>query len=145
MYAVSALAKVDRCIKKDTVSFVDSSNKVQNWESRCHTTFDTAKGLEYLHPQSAEHIVHCDVKPANILLDEDLHGKAGDFGLAKLMGIDNRSFAMTTLKGTQGCLALEWLQHVTITAKLDIYSYGVVLLELLPGRSSLYLEHAHGL
>ncbi|MCO5551872.1 hypothetical protein L7F22_005378 [Adiantum nelumboides] len=129
--------------KKDTVPFVDLPHEVLNWESRCRIALDTAKGLEYLHHQSAEHIVHCDVKPANILLDEDFHAKVGDFGLAKLMGSDSQSFAMTTLKGTRGYLAPEWLQHATITAKSDVYSYGVVLLELLTGRRSLDPEHGH--
>ncbi|MCO5573183.1 hypothetical protein L7F22_026950 [Adiantum nelumboides] len=108
--------------KKDTVPFVDSSHEVLNWESRCRIALDTAKDLKYLHHQSAERIVHCDVQPANILLDENFHAK----------------------KGTRGYLAPEWLQHATITAKSDVYSYGVVLLELLTGRRSLDPEHDHG-
>ncbi|MCO5573945.1 hypothetical protein L7F22_027723 [Adiantum nelumboides] len=63
---------------------------------------DTAKGLKYLHHQSTEDIEDCDVKPSNILLDEDFHVKDGDFGLAKLMGTDSQSFAMTTVEGGQG-------------------------------------------
>ncbi|MCO5599506.1 hypothetical protein L7F22_053611 [Adiantum nelumboides] len=88
--------------KKDTVPFVDSSQEVLNWESRCRIALDTAKGLEYLHHQSAEHILHCDVKPVNRLSDKDFHAKVGDFGLTKLMGSNSQSFAMKTLKGTRG-------------------------------------------
>ncbi|MCO5591405.1 hypothetical protein L7F22_045388 [Adiantum nelumboides] len=110
---------------------------VLDWEKRCRIALDTAKGLEYLHHQSSEHIVHCDVKPANILLDEDFHAKVADFGLAKLMESGIKSFTMTTLKGTRGYLAPEWLQEATITAKSDVYSYGVVLLELLTGHRCL--------
>ncbi|KAI5063665.1 hypothetical protein GOP47_0022212 [Adiantum capillus-veneris] len=130
--------------KKDSIPrSVEPAREILDWETRCRIALDTAKGLEYLHHQSAEHIVHCDVKPANILLDEDFHAKVGDFGLAKLMGSDSQSFAMTTLKGTRGYVAPEWLQQATITAKSDVYSYGVVLLELLTGRRSLDPEHGH--
>ncbi|KAH7425272.1 hypothetical protein KP509_11G047700 [Ceratopteris richardii] len=117
--------------------------KVLNWELRCRIALDTARGLEYLHHQSAEHIVHCDVKPANILLDNEFHAKVGDFGLAKLMASDRQSFAMTTLKGTRGYVAPEWLQQANITAKSDVFSYGVVLLELLTGRKCISAEHDH--
>ncbi|MCO5550759.1 hypothetical protein L7F22_004250 [Adiantum nelumboides] len=119
------------------VSSPDLPALVLDWEKRCRIALDTAKGLEYLHHQSSEHIVHCDVKPANILLDEDFHAKVADFGLAKLMGSGIKSFTMTTLKGTRGYLAPEWLQEATITAKSDVYSYGVVLLELLTGHRCL--------
>ncbi|KAI5063671.1 hypothetical protein GOP47_0022218 [Adiantum capillus-veneris] len=120
-----------------------SSTELLDWEKRCRIALDTAKGLEYLHHQAAEHIVHCDVKPANILLADDFHAKVGDFGLAKLTGSDAQSFAMTTLKGTRGYLAPEWLQDASITAKSDVYSYGVVLLELLTGKRCIDPEYGH--
>ncbi|MCO5551873.1 hypothetical protein L7F22_005379 [Adiantum nelumboides] len=129
--------------KKVKVALAGSSTELLDWEKRCRIALDTAKGLEYLHHQTAEHIVHCDVKPANILLTEDFHAKVGDFGLAKLTGSHTQSFAMTTLKGTRGYLAPEWLQHATITAKSDVYSYGVVLLELLTGKKCLDSEYGH--
>ncbi|MCO5591404.1 hypothetical protein L7F22_045387 [Adiantum nelumboides] len=129
--------------KKGKVALAGSSTELHDWEKRCRIALDTAKGLEYLHHQTAEHIVHCDVKPANILLTEDFHAKVGDFGLAKLTGSDTQSFAMTTLKGTRGYLAPEWLRHARITAKFDVYSYGVVLLELLTGKKCLDPEYGH--
>ncbi|KAI5063667.1 hypothetical protein GOP47_0022214 [Adiantum capillus-veneris] len=129
--------------KKAKVPVAESSTELLDWEKRCCIALDTAKGLEYLHHQAAEHIVHCDVKPANILLSDDFHAKVGDFGLAKLTGSDAQSFAMTTLKGTRGYLAPEWLQHATITAKSDVYSYGIVLLELLTGKKCLDPEYGH--
>lgn len=116
---------------------------VLDWETRCRIALDTARGLEYLHHQCAERIVHCDVKPENILLDHKFNAKVADFGLAKLIGSDNHSFAMTTLKGTRGYLAPEWLQNATITAKADVYSYGVVLLELITGRRCLDAERGY--
>ncbi|MCO5550760.1 hypothetical protein L7F22_004251 [Adiantum nelumboides] len=129
--------------KKGEVCVAEPAIKLLDWEKRCRIALDTAKGLDYLHHQAAEHIVHCDVKPANILLNEDFHAKVGDFGLAKLIGNDSQSFAMTTLKGTRGYLAREWLQHTSITAKSDVYNYGVVLLELVTGKRCLDLEYGH--
>ena len=115
------------------------SNFVLDWETRYKIALHTARGLEYLHHQCGpEHIVHCDVKPENILLDEDFNAKVADFGLAKLIdGNEMQGFMMTTLKGTRGYLAPEWLQETSITSKSDVYSYGVVLLELITGRRCL--------
>eukprot|EP00250_Pteridium_aquilinum_P022509 c25395_g1_i3 orf=20-2872(-) len=113
------------------------------WERRCKIALDTAKGLAYLHHECGERIVHCDVKPENILLDEEFNAKVGDFGLAKLVGRERQSFAMTTLKGTRGYLAPEWLQDASITAKSDVYSFGVVLLELISGRRCIDSDYGY--
>ncbi|KAH7425270.1 hypothetical protein KP509_11G047600 [Ceratopteris richardii] len=113
---------------------------VLDWNKRCRIALDTARGLEYLHHKSGTRIIHCDVKPANILLDKDFHAKVGDFGLAKLVCSDSRSFAMTKIQGTRGYLAPEWLQEASITTKSDVFSYGVVLIELLTGRQCIDAE-----
>eukprot|EP00250_Pteridium_aquilinum_P022511 c25395_g1_i6 orf=53-1294(-) len=113
------------------------------WERRCKIALDTAKGLAYLHHECGERIVHCDVKPGNILLDEEFNAKVGDFGLAKLVGQERQSFAMTTLKGTRGYMAPEWLRDASITAKSDVYSFGVVLLELISGRRCLDSDYGY--
>ncbi|MCO5551874.1 hypothetical protein L7F22_005380 [Adiantum nelumboides] len=84
--------------KKSKVALAGSSNKLLDWEKRCRIALDFAKGLEYLHHQTAEHIVHCDMKPTHILLIDHFHAKAGDFGLAKLIGSNTQIFAKTTLK-----------------------------------------------
>ncbi|KAH7332011.1 hypothetical protein KP509_20G063500 [Ceratopteris richardii] len=107
------------------------------WRRRCKIALDAARGLAYLHGECGQKVVHCDIKPENILLDEKFNAKLGDFGLAKLIEEDRQSFNMTTLKGTRGYLAPEWLQEAVITARSDVYSYGVVLLELVSGRRCL--------
>ncbi|KAF7097903.1 hypothetical protein CFC21_099684 [Triticum aestivum] len=90
-------------------------------------------GLAYLHHGCRECIIHCDVKPENILLDEDMSPKIADFGMAKLMGRDF-SRALTTMRGTVGYLAPEWISGQSISIKADVYSFGMVLFELISGR-----------
>ncbi|KAL7250377.1 hypothetical protein ACSBR1_012394 [Camellia fascicularis] len=93
----------------------------------------TAKGLVYLHENCGDCIIHCDIKPSNILLDVDFRPKIADFGLAKLLG---REFSrvLTAMRGTTGYLAPEWILGVAITTKADVYSYGMMLFELISGR-----------
>ncbi|KAH7332017.1 hypothetical protein KP509_20G064000 [Ceratopteris richardii] len=107
------------------------------WGRRCKIAMDAARGLAYLHHECGQKVVHCDIKPENILLDDNFNAKIGDFGLAKLIEQDRQSFNMTTLKGTRGYLAPEWLQDAVITPRSDVYSFGVVLLELVTGHRCL--------
>ncbi|KAF3666175.1 hypothetical protein FXO38_09178 [Capsicum annuum] len=93
---------------------------------------DVAKGLAYIHEECMEKILHLDIKPPNILLDEKLNAKLSDFGLAKLIH-RNQSQVMTIMRGTPGYLAPEWLSGV-ITEKVDVYSFGIVILEILRRR-----------
>ncbi|XP_034701355.1 G-type lectin S-receptor-like serine/threonine-protein kinase SD2-5 [Vitis riparia] len=105
------------------------------WESRRKIILDIAKGLAYLHEECRQKIFHLDIKPQNILLDEHLNAKVSDFGLSKLIDKD-QSQVVTTMRGTPGYLAPEWLSSV-ITEKVDVYSFGVVLLEILCGRRNV--------
>ncbi|CAL9192753.1 unnamed protein product [Musa hybrid cultivar] len=104
-----------------------------DWNTRYNIAIGTARGLAYLHEQCRDCIIHCDVKPENILLDESFHPKLADFGLAKLVGRDF-SKVLTTMRGTVGYLAPEWISGEAITPKADTYSYGMTLLELVSGR-----------
>ena len=105
------------------------------WQFRRKIILDIAKGLSYLHEDCRKKIFHLDIKPQNILLDEDFNAKVADFGLSKLIDKD-QSQIVTTLKGTPGYLAPEWLSF-TITEKVDVYSFGVVVLEILCGRKNI--------
>ncbi|KAF8016482.1 hypothetical protein BT93_H1872 [Corymbia citriodora subsp. variegata] len=90
------------------------------------------KGLCHLHEECRWKIVHMDIKPQKILLDDDFNAKVADFGLSKLVDRD-QSQIVTTMRGTLGYLILEWL-HAAILEKVDVYSFGVVILEIVCGR-----------
>jgi serine/threonine protein kinase len=107
--------------------------KFLDWKTRYQIAIGTARGLAYLHEKCRECIIHCDIKPENILLDANLCPKVADFGLAKLVG---REFSrvLTTMRGTRGYLAPEWISGMPITAKTDVYSYGMMLFEFVSGR-----------
>ncbi|PHU12544.1 hypothetical protein BC332_19474 [Capsicum chinense] len=106
--------------------------QILDWNCRKKIIQDVAKGLAYLHEECRQKILHLDIKPPNILLDEKLNAKLSDFGLAKLID-RNQSQVMTMMRGTPGYLAPEWLSGV-ITEKVDVYSFGIVILEILIGR-----------
>ncbi|PSS14443.1 G-type lectin S-receptor-like serine/threonine-protein kinase [Actinidia chinensis var. chinensis] len=117
----------------DSHLFQEKDGKVLDWKIRYQIALGTARGLAYLHEKCRDCIIHCDIKPENILLDVQLCPKVADFGLAKLIG---REFSrvLTTWRGTRGYVAPEWLSGVAITTKADVYSYGMVLFELISGR-----------
>ncbi|PRQ24440.1 putative protein kinase RLK-Pelle-SD-2b family [Rosa chinensis] len=113
----------------------EQSGKFLSWENRFKIALGTARGITYLHEECRDCIVHCDIKPENILLDENYNSKVSDFGLAKLVSPkDHRYRTLTSVRGTRGYLAPEWLANLPITSKSDIYSYGMVLLEIVSGR-----------
>lgn len=97
-----------------------------------------AKALSYLHHDCRSRILHLDVKPENILINENYRAVVADFGLSKLMGKDE-SRVVTTIRGTRGYLAPEWLLEHGISEKSDIYSYGMVLLEIIGGQRNVCL------
>lgn len=109
---------------------------ILDWQQRKKIILDIAKGLAYLHEDCRQKIIHFDIKPENILLDKNFNAKVSDFGLSKLIEREQK-VVVTTLKGTLGYLAPEWLRSSFITEKVDVYSFGVVVLEILCGRRNL--------
>ncbi|KAK3150183.1 hypothetical protein QOZ80_3AG0229900 [Eleusine coracana subsp. coracana] len=109
------------------------------WKQRFVIALGVAKGLAYLHHECLEWVIHCDVKPENILLDSNLEPKIADFGLAKLLNRGDSNQNVSRVRGTIGYIAPEWISSLQITSKVDVYSYGVVLLELVLGKRVLDL------
>ncbi|XP_006854585.3 G-type lectin S-receptor-like serine/threonine-protein kinase RLK1 [Amborella trichopoda] len=110
-----------------------------NWEDRVKMALDIARGLLYLHEECVTQIIHCDIKPQNILLDEFHTAKISDFGLAKLLTPD-QTRTLTVARGTRGYEAPEWHRNVPVTAKVDVYSYGAMLMEIICCRKSLVVD-----
>ncbi|XP_051131923.1 putative serine/threonine-protein kinase isoform X2 [Andrographis paniculata] len=109
-------------------------NRVKfTWTLRKHVCLGIAKGLCYLHEELNPHIVHRDIKASNILLDQDYTPKLADFGLAKLFR-DSMSYVSTHVAGTWGYISPEYAHSGHLTRKSDIYSFGVVLLEIMSGQ-----------
>ncbi|KAI4368169.1 hypothetical protein MLD38_016756 [Melastoma candidum] len=106
-----------------------------DWNKRSAICVGTAKGLAYLHEETVPHIVHRDIKASNILLDKSFNPKIGDFGLAKLFP-DDITHISTRIAGTTGYLAPEYAVAGQLTMKADVYSFGILILEIVSGKSS---------
>ncbi|KAH6808051.1 hypothetical protein C2S51_029159 [Perilla frutescens var. frutescens] len=104
-----------------------------SWKQRCDIIFGIAKGIAYLHENYHITIIHRDIKPSNILVDHDFQAKIADFGLARLLP-ENQSHVKTKFAGTFGYTAPEYAINGHLSEKVDIYSFGVVILEIISGR-----------
>ncbi|XP_015895345.3 G-type lectin S-receptor-like serine/threonine-protein kinase RLK1 [Ziziphus jujuba] len=110
-----------------------------SWKQRTQIAFGIARGLVYLHEECSTQIIHCDIKPQNILLDEYYNARISDFGLAKLLLI-NQSYTKTNIRGTKGYVAPEWFRSAPVSVKVDVYSFGVLLLEIICCRRNVDME-----
>ncbi|KAL5570955.1 hypothetical protein UlMin_023370 [Ulmus minor] len=115
-----------------------------DWKTRLRIALEAAKGLEYLHEHVTPAVIHRDFKSSNILLDKNIHAKVSDFGLAKLGSDKAGGHVSTRVLGTQGYIAPEYALTGHLTTKSDVYSYGVVLLELLTGRVPVDMKRPPG-
>ncbi|CAL4917215.1 unnamed protein product [Urochloa decumbens] len=106
-----------------------------NWKQRFNIIVGMARGLAYLHQEFHVCIIHRDIKSSNVLLDDDFQPKIADFGLARLLP-DDHSHLSTKFAGTLGYTAPEYGIHGQLSEKVDTYSFGVVVLEILSGRKS---------
>ncbi|RLM86726.1 receptor-like protein kinase BRI1-like 3 [Panicum miliaceum] len=108
-----------------------------DWAARKKIAIGSARGLAFLHHSCIPHIIHRDMKSSNVLLDSNLEARVSDFGMARLMNALDTHLSVSTLAGTPGYVPPEYYQSFRCTTKGDVYSYGVVLLELLSGKKPI--------
>ncbi|XP_049404421.1 receptor protein kinase TMK1-like isoform X2 [Solanum stenotomum] len=106
------------------------------WTRRLIIALDVARGVEYLHGLAQQSFIHRDLKPSNILLGDDMRAKVADFGLVRLAP-EGKTSLVTRLAGTFGYLAPEYAVTGRVTTKIDVFSFGVILMELITGRRAL--------
>ncbi|KAF9613358.1 hypothetical protein IFM89_007436, partial [Coptis chinensis] len=133
-------------VKKNSVGPEVNNKTEDKWLSPkqvCSIALETARGILYLHQGCGDRILHLDIKPANVLLDCNFSAKVADFGLAKMIDKDRSHVSLTTAQGTPGYAAPEmWLKTFgPVTEKSDVYSYGMLLLEMV-GRRKNYESEA---
>ncbi|WJX65716.1 LRR receptor-like serine/threonine-protein kinase rpk2, variant 2 [Trifolium repens] len=114
----------------------ERSTRAMDWKILHKIALDIARALSYLHDHCVPRVLHRDVKPSNILLDDDFNAYLSDFGLARLLGT-SETHATTGVAGTFGYVAPEYAMTCRVSDKADVYSYGVVLLELLSDKKLL--------
>lgn len=105
---------------------------VLDWSIRYRIALGVARAVAYLHEECLEWVLHCDIKPENILLGDDFCPKISDFGLSKLRKKEDM-VSYSKARGTRGYMAPEWVKSDQITPKADVYSFGMVLLEIVTG------------
>ena len=119
--------------------FLFESERKPSWEEKTRIALNVARGILYLHEECETQIIHCDIKPENILMDEHKCAKIADFGLAKLL-MPNQTRTYTGIRGTRGYVAPEWHGNLPITAKADVYSFGIMLFEIICGRRHVDMD-----
>lgn len=105
-----------------------------DWPARRKVAIGAARGLAFLHHNCIPHIIHRDMKSSNVLIDENLEARVSDFGMARHVSAMDTHLSVSTLAGTPGYVPPEYYQSFRCSTKGDVYSYGVVLLELLTGK-----------
>lgn len=115
-----------------------------DWNTRMKIADGAANGLNFLHNEANPPVIYRDLKSSNILLGEGFHPKLSDFGLAKFGPDGDKSHVSTRVMGTHGYCAPEYARTGKLTMKSDIYSFGVVLLELITGQRALDVSRGHG-
>ncbi|KAL6129362.1 hypothetical protein ACLB2K_072713 [Fragaria x ananassa] len=124
---------------QDFISSADNKNSFLGWDKLKDIALGIAKGIEYLHQGCDQRILHFDIKPHNVLLDQNFTPKVSDFGMSKLCAKDQSIVSMTAARGTLGYIAPEVFSRNfgNVSYKSDVYSFGMVLLEIVGGRKNI--------
>ncbi|KAL5560347.1 hypothetical protein UlMin_036562 [Ulmus minor] len=132
----SRLLVYDYMSNGSLTNFLFNSQEKPKWDERVRIALGIARGILYLHEECESQIIHCDINPNNILIDENHSPKIADFGLAKLL-MPDQTKTFTGVRGTRGFVAPEWHKNFPITAKVDVFSFGIVLLVIICCRRSV--------
>ncbi|XP_038723659.1 lysM domain receptor-like kinase 4 [Tripterygium wilfordii] len=127
----------------DWIYNTDNAGKVLNWTQRMQIALDAAVGINYLHCFTMPPLIHQDIRSGNVLLDSDFRAKIANLGMARIARGEEGQFALTRhIVGTRGHMAPEYLENGLVSAKLDVYAFGVLMLEMITGKqvAALYTE-----
>ncbi|KAL0012054.1 hypothetical protein SO802_007162 [Lithocarpus litseifolius] len=125
----------------DQVIFDPTKRADLNWQMRYKIIVGIARGLLYLHEDSRLRIIHRDLKASNILLDDEMNPKIADFGLARLVLLDQTQSSTNRIVGTYGYMAPEYAYYGHFSVKSDVFSFGVLVLEMICGQKNGYFHN----
>uniref|UniRef100_A0A0E0KFK8 Receptor-like serine/threonine-protein kinase n=1 Tax=Oryza punctata TaxID=4537 RepID=A0A0E0KFK8_ORYPU len=125
----------------NTFLFNEEKQSMLNWSKRFNIINGIARGILYLHQDSALRIIHRDLKASNILLDRDMNPKISDFGVARIFGTDQTSAYTKKVVGTYGYMSPEYAMDGVFSMKSDVFSFGVLVLEIVSGKKNRGFYH----
>ncbi|KAF5730606.1 putative ATP binding protein [Tripterygium wilfordii] len=125
----------------DFFIFDQIKGNLLDWQKRLHIIDGIARGLLYLHQDSRLRIIHRDLKASNVLLDKDMNPKISDFGLARMVGVDETEANTNRVVGTFGYMSPEYAVDGLFSVKSDVFSFGVLLLEIVSGKKNRGFSH----